>query len=232
MVENPLDGAFWLEANCPRIGKTDGRDFTREDWDQLLGHCQAVLDFPAVCFSEELMKAYPDAKVILSTRDEDGWVKSMQMLYHSFNNPNWILGKWWHEKVRGEWRWAARIADRYCVGFYGEDLETSGRRVFREQHQLVRDLCADTPGRLLEWRAQDGWDPLCEFLGETVPDVSFPSGNDTKAYWDRMEKHESFMGRDWKARKLLWILDNWVPILGCVALAVTSTARVTRGKWY
>lgn len=232
LVENPLDGAFWMEANCPRIGKKDGRDFTRSDWDQLLGHCQAALDFPVICFSEELMKAYPDAKVILTTRDEDGWVKSMKMLYHSFSNPNWILGWWWNEKIDGQWKWAARVADQFCVRFYGEDLETTGRQRFREQEDLVRSLCADTPGRLLEWRAQDGWEPLCEFLGESVPDVTFPHGNDAKGYWERMEKHNAFMGRDWKARRILWARDHCVSILGGVGLVAVVTARFLRGRWY
>lgn len=38
--ENPLDGKFWLEGQCPRAGKMDGRKFGREDFDQILGHCQ------------------------------------------------------------------------------------------------------------------------------------------------------------------------------------------------
>lgn len=230
LAENPLDGAFWLEANCPRLGKTDGRDFDRSDWDQLLGHCQAVLDFPSVCFSEELMAAYPTAKVILSSRDEDGWVRSMKTIYHSFQNPGWRLRWWWNERIGGEWKWAGRVADQFCVQFYGEDLEVSGRRVFREQEDLVRRLCADTPGRLLEWKVQDGWEPLCEFLGEEVPDVEFPSGNDTKGYWERMEKHNAFMGRDWKARQVWRVIDNWAPISLATFATAVAAVRFFRGS--
>lgn len=40
IVENPLDGKFWLEGKCPRAGKYDGRTFGRKDFDQILGHCQ------------------------------------------------------------------------------------------------------------------------------------------------------------------------------------------------
>lgn len=226
-----MDGAFWLEANCPRLGRTDGRDFDRSDWDQLLGHCQAALDFPSVCFSEELMRAYPEAKVILTSRDEDGWVRSMQTLYHSFQNPSWRLRWWWNETIGGEWKWAGRVADQFCVGFYGPDPDVTGRQVFREQEKLVRDLCAETPERLLEWKVQDGWKPLCEFLGEVVPDVEFPSGNDTKGYWERMERHNAFMGRDWKARRVLWALDHWMLSLTGVGLAAATAARLLRGRW-
>lgn len=230
LVENPLDGAFWLEAKCPRIGKMEGREFDRTDFDQLLGHCQATLDFPSVCFTEELVKAYPEAKIILTTRDEDGWVKSMKTIYHSFNNPSWKLRWRWAELTGGEWQWAAKVADRFCVGFYGQDLETSGRKVFREQEKLVRDLCADTPERLLEWKVQDGWKPLCEFLGEQVPDIEFPSANDTKGYWQRMEHHEAFMGREWKAKRLTWLWDHWFVSLGAVGVVAAAAARLVQRR--
>lgn len=221
-LENPLDGRIWLEAQCPRVQKHTGRVFGRRDFDQVLGHCQAAADFPVTLFSEQLMRLYPEAKVILSTRDEDAWVRSMKMLYHSFQNPSWRLRKIWANWVGGDWKWAAQTVDTYCVGFYGSDLETEGRVVYREQNEMVRRIAADTPGRLLEWKLEDadGWDKLCEFLNQDVPDCEFPKGNDAEAYWKRMEIHEGFMGREWKARRVLWLLDHWVlssAILGALS---------------
>lgn len=33
---------------------------------------------------------------------------------------------------------------------------------------------------LLEYQIQDGWEPLCKFLGKNIPsEVPFPNGNDT-----------------------------------------------------
>ncbi|KAI1077008.1 hypothetical protein F5B20DRAFT_302352 [Whalleya microplaca] len=46
---------------------------TAADFDEVLGHCMAVCDLPACCFAAELVAAYPDAKIILNTRDEDAW---------------------------------------------------------------------------------------------------------------------------------------------------------------
>lgn len=31
--------------------------------------------------------------------------------------------------------------------------------------------------RLLEWTVEDGWEPLCAFLGKPVPDEPFPHVN-------------------------------------------------------
>lgn len=36
---------------------------------------KAVCDMPAAYFAEELLEAYPDAKVILTIRDVDKWHK-------------------------------------------------------------------------------------------------------------------------------------------------------------
>jgi hypothetical protein len=34
---------------------------------------------------------------------------------------------------------------------------------------------------LLEFRSEDGWEPLCKFLGKPVPEGSYPHVNDAKA---------------------------------------------------
>ena len=62
---------MWQDAFA---AKFDGEgEFGKEQWDQLLGHCQAVCDWPAVAFAKELIEAYPEAKVLITTRDVDSW---------------------------------------------------------------------------------------------------------------------------------------------------------------
>ncbi len=51
-----------------------GKPFGREEFDQITGHCQAIVgDVLAFNFAEELIAAYPEAKVILTTRPVDEW---------------------------------------------------------------------------------------------------------------------------------------------------------------
>lgn len=72
-TETPRDNELWMQAIK---AKWDGEGkFDKEDWDQLLGHCQAVCDLPAAAFASELIAAYPKAKVILTIRDPDSWHK-------------------------------------------------------------------------------------------------------------------------------------------------------------
>jgi hypothetical protein len=76
MQENPRDAEMWIDAFQAKFhGK--GKPFGREEFDQLLGHCMAVTDTPCFVFDEELLEAYPDAKVILTVRDSPKqWVAS------------------------------------------------------------------------------------------------------------------------------------------------------------
>lgn len=70
LVQNPEDAHLWMKALRSR-GSNEA--FGKAEWDALLGHCQAVCDVPVVHFCEELVGSYPEAKVILTTRDFDEW---------------------------------------------------------------------------------------------------------------------------------------------------------------
>ncbi|KAF5875400.1 putative nad dependent epimerase dehydratase protein [Botrytis fragariae] len=49
---------------------------------------------PAVNFSEELLIAYPNAKVILTTRDPDKWIVSVERsMYAIINSRTWSILK-------------------------------------------------------------------------------------------------------------------------------------------
>lgn len=42
--------------------------------------------------------------------------------------------------------------------------------------------------RLLEWYIEDGWEPLCKFLGKPVPNVPFPHANAVNGGWKAREE--------------------------------------------
>ncbi len=70
------DVPMWNEAlDAKFAGKGD--KFTRNEWDQTLHEFGAVSsDTPAIAFAEDLIEAYPEAKVILVDRDIDSWFDS------------------------------------------------------------------------------------------------------------------------------------------------------------
>lgn len=44
---------------------------TAKEFDEVFGDCEALVDFPPLVLAPELINAYPDAKVVLTTRNVD-----------------------------------------------------------------------------------------------------------------------------------------------------------------
>jgi hypothetical protein len=69
------------------------------------------------------------------------------------------------------------------------DLRTGvadGKRIHSEHVAMIRKLVP--PERLLEWKIEDGWAPLCKFLGKQVPkNTPFPRANDAQGFKKRVE---------------------------------------------
>lgn len=86
--------------------------------------------------------------------------------------------------------------------------------VLEEHGDMVRGLMIRL-GRekdLLEWRVEDGWGPLCKFLGKEVPSEPFPTANDRDAFKKREEQvTKMVMAR--VARKLVIACSIFVAII-------------------
>lgn len=63
-----------------------------------------------------------------------------------------------------------------------------------EQHSaMMRELVPSD--RLLEWHVEDGWGPLCGFLGKDVPkDIPFPCANNKQGFQKRVEEDLDALG--------------------------------------
>lgn len=163
------------------LPETGRKRFTREKWDQLLGHAGAVTDAPAICFSEELIEAYPDAKVVLVERDIEKWYKSYDEA---------IIKTIWSKLLAAvapcDPRYVGLLIGmhmRWMKGWLSAYSAVEARLVardrYREHYASVRRI---TPKeRLLEYKLGSGLGPLCEFLGKPVPEVPFPQINETAA---------------------------------------------------
>lgn len=51
--------------------------------DDLWHSCQAITDIPCIAFVDELVAAYPNAKVVLTNRDVDSWLVSMDKSFYT-----------------------------------------------------------------------------------------------------------------------------------------------------
>jgi len=177
-VENPPDCLCWMDAFA---AKYEGKGtFGRKEWDALLGHCMAVCDWPAVAFAKELIEAYPEAKVIITTRDVDSWHASvMKTVNWRANDPEL--------KAVANFDWGAGLyypmLRKFWDHFFYGDFENRGKERFNDYYKEIRETVP--AGNLLEFRVSSGWRPLCEYLGEPVPETPFPRSNDAEQFVER-----------------------------------------------
>jgi hypothetical protein len=149
------------------------------DWEALYEGYRATVDWPSCNLWREHAALYPRAKVILSTRDPDGWYDSvMNTIYKSStamvrsDDPTMhAFGQFAFDVV---WKpvFDGRVEDRaYAIGVYNAHVE--------------RVIATIPAARLLVFEAKEGWEPLCRFLGVGVPDEPYPRVNTTEDFRDR-----------------------------------------------
>ncbi|KJZ71270.1 hypothetical protein HIM_09343 [Hirsutella minnesotensis 3608] len=145
-----------------------------------------VADCPlAVCFLPELLELYPDARVVLVTRDPDRWWTSMQLFYDSLPRVRGYRGLGLLLLPCPRWRWVPAATDHvFTILEERFGVEPSKDLILR-YNDWVRAVTP--PDRLLEMEITQGWAPLAKFLGRPVPDEPFPRVNDA-ANWRAIER--------------------------------------------
>lgn len=101
------------------LGSSSGDcDISAEDFDALVGDSVAVADAPASCFAAEMIRAYPNAKVILNTsKDFDRWHKSVMKNIAGINR-SWMfwLMSWTSADLFWAWNGVSRPShDRFDI---------------------------------------------------------------------------------------------------------------------
>lgn len=188
-VYNNISHAHMWSAAFEAKYHNRGLVFTRHDWDKLLGHYGAITDTPAVCFAEELINAYPEAKIVLVEREINSWYTSFNRgVITAFANPLnrvlEILDPQLMGPVKRMWDYVFADPRGYFRASTREDLQLNAKMIYREHYALVRSI---TPKeRLLEFDFKDGWRPLCEFLGKDEPTVPFPKLNEGDTIKERV----------------------------------------------
>ena len=140
----------------------------KPDWNKVFTGFPAAVDWPASLFWRELSQTYPDAVVLLSVRDSaDVWYESLDStILRALKMP---LPP--HIKVTSP---PARMFEMFTK-VKEWDNPALLKATYERHNTEVRK--AIPKGRLVEWRAKDGWAPICKALGVPVPEVPFPHVN-------------------------------------------------------
>jgi hypothetical protein len=161
----------------------------RVDFGVLLGDWAATVDWPGCTFYRELMETFPTAKVLLNVRDPSRWYESCLNTIYPGTIRRWSdpPEKWQPDTSDDEAK--ARISRRIMINHLIWDRTFHGRfedrdyaiGVFKRHIEEVKNFVP--AGRLLVYEVNQGWKPICDFLGVPVPEgVPFPRLNDTASF--------------------------------------------------
>ncbi|KAK3676170.1 hypothetical protein LTR78_003920 [Recurvomyces mirabilis] len=198
MAQNTLDMAMWTDALRAKFAPetTTSSPYTRAEFDQLLGSWSACVDQPAFVFAEELILAYPEAKIILVERDEEKWYKSFSetviagsaspaIPYAAVLSPEFlrqyamqtdlmawhVFGVTYPHGTRAFWD----------NGHFFDQWRENARATYRQHYENVKRLAPED--KLLMFDLEHGWEPLCK----EVPNVPFPRVNETKIVQEKIQ---------------------------------------------
>ena len=151
---------------------------------QLFDGYGATCDFPGWMFVDDLMDMYPEAKVVLNKRKSGkAWADSIRNSLSFYGTKTYLLITYPIQTDRLHYQIHQTcykvLGRRFKIGpekFYSAEF-------YDKHNQWVRDEAAKRGKEVLEFQAEHGWKPLCEFLGKPLPpvDVPFPHLNDQRA---------------------------------------------------
>lgn len=182
ILDNPENTGhldFWCRV-------ADSPPGTPHDWERVFARYAACVDNPASCVWHELLAAYPEAKVLLTVHPEgaEAWYEStLGTIYFT------------------ESMWQFRVL-RFLTPFGCKFGRMCQRLIWKRAHRGTMDdreaalaryrqhidevKAAVPPERLLVFSVDQGWEPLCAFLGVPVPATPFPRVNDRVAFRKRI----------------------------------------------
>jgi hypothetical protein len=170
------------ESTWPTVPHARPRaPFTRSDWDELWGSKYDIVTDLACPFVDQLIVAYPNAKVVVVQRDFDSWWVSYKAgVLDNLFTPTQKIFVFLIGNVLG-----SRAAEAMLKVNYGlfrarnvSEIEAHARETYDEYYKKIREMVPAE--KRLEYKMGDGWEPLCQFLGKDVPNVPFPRLNDSK----------------------------------------------------
>ncbi|KAN0123018.1 hypothetical protein V8E51_001344 [Hyaloscypha variabilis] len=142
----------------------------------------ATCDFPGMIFVDDLMDMYPNAKVVLNQRASgEDWAESISNSLAYLHSKTYFAICFLFKTDRLHYR---AVQETYHIMRERVGMEIDNPFIpksYDMHNQWVRDEAAKRGKVVLDWQAEDGWKPLCAFLGKPVPGFPFPHLNDQRS---------------------------------------------------
>ena len=153
-----------------------------DPWAEIFAGYAAAVDWPTAAFWPRLMDHYPDAFVLLSLRDGEGWFKSAtDTIFRSMREGLASGNATLQERLL--------MAKEIIVdGTFDGDLADRDAAIAAFDANIASVRATVPRARLIEFDAHDGWPPLCDALGVPVPDEPYPRVNTTEEFFERWRR--------------------------------------------
>jgi predicted naringenin-chalcone synthase len=157
-------------------------------WREALGDRQGALGWVGAHHYRELLEAWPDALVLLSVRDPEEWYASYASCIRAARELALAGGEQLEAAESAIVDGLMMVDGPVWKGLLdGSLVEREGALARYERHN--NEVLANVPAeRLLVYEVEQGWGPLCEFLGVAEPDLDFPHLNDRRAFRARFAR--------------------------------------------
>lgn len=198
---------------------------TVEDFKRMYENVDAVCDQPACYFWEEIHQAFPNAKIILMTRDENEWYKSMYNQIRNYDSDimsTLLLFSPTYNRMN-------RVFDASMRVIFGIPQRTvlKPRLVLNEMIMKLKyrghvvNVLSNAPrDKLLVFDVNEGWAPLCKFLDCSIPDCPYPRKNVGATFLaDAVAKDKIFIKLKREAQVIFVLFCAFL----CVCLAILIT---------
>jgi Sulfotransferase domain len=175
-------------------------------WPEIFDGYQSTVDWPGGYFYRELIDAYPDAKVLLSVREDESWERSMRETVWAVRNGESLIRLLSSAQAHVNPRWKGFLDMIDGLLWQGNGTFAAGHS---EPKQLIDAMNAHNDevkrtvpaDRLLVWSVKEGWGPLCDFLELPVPEEPFPHINDRTEFLNRIIDGSLDALTEWRERE-------------------------------
>ena len=154
----------------------------------------AAVDAPFCFFYERAMQIWPNAKVVLTVREPEGWVKSVKstILKRRIFDPTMLFAllglfpTYLGDPRNTQHKWPTKMfaaAKKHSTRMNAFERAIYDNRGIEFFHSWTSEVETNVPkDRLLKFSVKEGWAPLCKFLGVPEPDVPFPRVNSSSEF--------------------------------------------------
>ncbi|XP_078494133.1 uncharacterized protein LOC144749616 [Ciona intestinalis] len=176
---------FWYHGNDWAKILDEGGSI--EDFRRMYEDIDVVTDTPACLFWQQILEAFPNAKVIISTRNEEKWFLSFQNQLNATSSSfklNLIQSFSYSEILS--------CGSSKMLPWQKWDTSPTVMKNLYRQHNfyVTQKVPAD---QLLVFDLKDGWAPLCKFLCKEIPDKPFPFNNKSASLFSDAVSHHPVM---------------------------------------